>query len=237
MSAACTVTLYLYNDLKAAPLWTKEYTITEANNQTIFVVDDVVMSRLNDVHKGGVFFFGYYQDEIAAQDDTQGVDVYLNHWEQYNMVGYQGFEAAANFTDKTFVRDNYYGNYRTYGLNVELSTFADHTNTIIRNAYAFDKLQGLIMTQKCIELQMNSQRSNGGERMSRENYEMLYNEIEGLKGGEGIPYRQGLKDRILNEVKQLQRTFFDSSKITTGVPPVNTGAEMTNSFTWGNRPI
>jgi hypothetical protein len=155
------------------------------------------------------------------------------------MVGYQGFESVANFDDKTFLRDQYFSNYRTYGLNVELSTFADHTNTIIRNAYAWDKLQGLIMTQKCIELHMNSQRSNGGERMSRENYEKLYNEIEGLQGfkGDGIPNRQGLKDKIIREVSQVQKTFFNNQEITTGVPPVNDGRGITNSFTWGNRPV
>lgn len=229
-TAAATVTLYCYNDLKADPIWSKEYTVTEGYNQQVFVVDDLVLTRLNDTHKGGIFYLGYYQQEIENQS-VKAADVYLNWWAQFNMVGYQGFEAASDFDALTFVRSTYFSNYRTYGLNLELSTTRDQTNTVIRNANSFDKLQGLLMAVKCIELQMNSQRANGGQRISRENYEMLYNEIEGLKGGEGIPYRQGLKDRINREVKRLQHTFFPPSEVTYSIPPVN----GTNEFTpfWG----
>lgn len=234
MSKECTVTIYLYNDLKADPIWSKELTVDTPNNQQIFNLEEVVMSRLNDTHKGGVFFLGYYQDEIEAQV-TEGVDVYLNWWEQFNMVGYQGFEAASNYEAKTFVRDQYFSNYRTYGFNVEMSTFRDYTNTIVRNQYAFDKLQGLVMTVKCIELQMNTQRSNATERLSRENYEMLYNELEGIRGdGQSVPYRQGLRDKVMREVKQLQKTFFDDSEIITAIPPV-VGYDSYNNPKWGHQ--
>lgn len=234
MSTSCDITLYLFNDLKQLPIWEQQFSIAQPNNQTIFNIDDLVISRLNDEHKGGIFFFGYFQDEIAAQS-AEAVDVYLNWWQKYYMVGYQSMEAVSNWGDLTFVRDQYFSNFRTYGLNVEMSTFRDHTNTIIRNAYAWDKLQGLMMTVKCLELQMNSSRVNGGERLSRDVYEMLYNEVEGLKGGgEGVPYRQGLKDKIRNEVKRLQRTFFNNTEIETLVPP-STNNYFRNNPRWGNQ--
>lgn len=237
MSKACTVTLYLYNDIKADPLWTHAFNVTVPNSQTIFNLDDLYLSRLTDDHKGGVFYIGYYQDEIAGQADTEGVDVYLNAWESYYMVGYQGFEAASNYDDKTFQRDNYFSNFRTYGLNLELSTFVDYTNVIIRQAQQFDRLQGLLMTKKCMELAMNSPRTNGSERISREMYETMYNELEGLKGGEGIPYRQGLKDKIMNEVKRLQKSFYDDSEIETAIPPIVSNWNYSNDPRWGNKSI
>jgi len=220
MNKACTVTLYAFNDLKADPIWEQEYTVSMGYNQEPFVVDDLILSRLNNDYKGGVIFFGYFQDEIEAQG-AKAVDVYLNWWETFFMIGYQGFEAVSDYENLTFVRDQYFSNYRTYGLNLEISTSRDYTNTVIRNAHAFDRLQDMIMAQKCIELQMNSLRVNGEQRMSRENYEVLYNEIEGLKGGEGVPYRQGLKDRIQREVARVMHTFIPEERPTQAIPPTN----------------
>lgn len=220
MTAACNVTLYAFNDLKANPIWSKTIAVTEGYNQESTVIDDLIFSRLNNDYKGGVIFFGYFQDELEAQG-VKAVDVYLNWWEQFNYIGYQGFEAVSDYANLTFVRDQYFSNYRTYGLNVEFSTSRDYTNTVVRNAHAFDKLQGLLMAVKCIEIQMNSIRANGEQRTIRDNYEMLYNEIEGLKGGEGIPYRQGLKDRITREVKRLHDTFNPPDEVINSIPPVN----------------
>jgi hypothetical protein len=220
MNKACTVTLYAFNDLKADPIWNTTITVNEAYNQESTVIDDLILSRLNNLYKGGVIFFGYFQDQLEAQG-AKAVDVYLNWWEQFNYVGYQGFEAVSDFANLTFVRDQYFSNYKTYGLNLEISTSRDFTNTVIRNAHAFDKLQGLLMAVKCLELQMNSIRANGEQRTVRDNYEVLYNEIEGLKGGEGIPYRQGLKDRVIREVKRLEQTFYPKDEMFSSIPPVN----------------
>lgn len=232
MNIPCTVTLYAFNDLRADPIWSKEYTVTEGYNQECFAVDDLILSRLNNTYKGGVIFFGYFQAEIEAQG-AKAVDVYLNWWETFNMIGYQGFEATSNYEELTFVRNQYFSNYRTYGLNLEISTSRDYTNNVIRNAHAFDRLQDMIAAQKCIELQMNSLRVNGEQRMSRENYEILYNEIEGLKGGEGIPYRQGLKDRIQREVARVMHTFMPEEKPMQAIPPNN----LTETFypRWGQQ--
>lgn len=222
LSGAGNVTIYIYNDLKATAIWSKQYSVTAENNQEIQVVDDVILTRLNNEHKGGIFFIGYYQEELEDQG-IKAVDVYLNWWEQFNMIGYQAFEAVSNYGDKTFVRDQYFANFRTYGLNLEFSTNRDFTNTVIRNANAFDRLQDMIMAQKCIEVQLNSLRVNGEQRSNREAMETLYNEIEGLKGGEGIPYRQGLKDRIVAEVARVKHTFFHKEGIVNTIPPVNDG--------------
>lgn len=233
MSIPCTVTLYIYNDLKFDEIYTQEVEVTQGYNQEITVLDDVILSRLNNDYKGGVIFIGYYQDELEAQG-AKAVDVYLNWWETFYFIGYQGFEATSNYAEKTFVRDQYFSNYRTYGLNLEFSTNRDYTNTVIRNAHAFDRLQDMIMAQKCIEIEMNSLRVNGEQRFNREVYETLYNEIEGLRGGEGIPYRQGLKDRIIQEVARVKQTFIPKEQPMSAIPPVNDGRAITYPR-WGHQ--
>lgn len=227
---ACTVTIYVYSDVVADAIWEQEFTITAGYNQQVENITNLVLSRLNDEYKGSMLYVGYYQDEIEAQG-AKALNVYLNYWERFNCVGYQGFEATSDYENLTFVRDTYSSNYRTYGLNLEISSYRDHTNNVCRSPNVFDELQGLIMQQKCISIAMNSPRANGGNRMSRESYEMLYNEIEGLRGGEGIPYRQGLKDRIRREVKKVKDTFNRVAQPMYLIPPVRNN--FNRSLTYG----
>jgi hypothetical protein len=233
LSGAADVTLYCFSDMRQDPIWTKEVSVTKGYDQQQFIVDDLYLTLQNNEFKGGIIYFGYFQKQIADQG-VEALDILLQRWGSFYYIGYQGMEATSNYDELWFRRDLYYSNYRTYGLNLEISTARDYTNTVIRNAHAFDNLQDLIMTQLLIGLQMNSFRSNSDQRDSREAYELLYNEIEGLKGGEGIPYRQGLKDRIKYEVKRVMETFNPAKMPQNVIPPVNDG-DMYLTETWGNR--
>lgn len=232
MSAPCTVTIYVYNDLIQEPLYTKECTITQTDTQTLFFLDDLILNRLANTHKGGVFFLGYYQDEIQEQGVT-ATDVFLNWWNQYKIVGYQGFEAKSNYENKTFTRDQYFSNYRTYGLLLEMSTYHDFTNTVIRNAQAFDGLQGLMMASKCIELAIYSNRSNRDNRLTKENYNTM---SATLHGGQSefkqIPSKASLPYKIDEEIRKLQRTFMGNNNIITAIPPTNVSQFYVNPK-WG----
>jgi hypothetical protein len=237
-TAPCTFTIYLYNDLRADAVYTKQITVAKGYDQTIINIDDLIINRLNDTNKGSVFFIGYYQDELQAQG-VQAVDVFLNWWHTYNMIGYQGFEAISNYANKTFIRDQYVSNYRTYGFNMELSSYYDHTNTIIRNAYAFDRLQGLMMTYKCIEETVNSNRSNLEQRISGENFDIMYSMLQGgyieRQGNRtATPSKMSLRSTIESEIDRVRKTFFDNSKIETSIPPVNVNDYYVNPH-WGNQ--
>ena len=235
MSAPCTVTIYVYNDVRVAPLWTGTITVPTGNDQTIVNIDDLVLNYQSDVNKGSVFFVGYYQDEIAAQG-VQATDVYLNDWESYYMAGYQAFEATAAFNpaapaSSTFVRDRYYSNYRTHGLNLEMSTYYDYTNTIVRNASQFDRLIGLMMVAKCIEEVMFSQRSNMTQRLTQEQMQLLYEDLEGkipafaysVPMAVNVPYKSGLRNKIEREIWRITQTFKPDDTVITTVPPANDG--------------
>jgi len=226
MSAPCTVTLYLYNDVVAAPLWTQVVTVPAAASQYVVNLDDLVLHYSDDTHKTGTFFFGYYQDEIAGQDVT-ALDVYLNSFNSYNMVGYQCFQATSDFAAKTFVRSMYQTNYRTFGLNLEMSSYNDFTNTIVRNASQFDRLLGMCMTAKCISEVMASTRSNGTQRISERQLEALSRTLEGnlqntlYEFGVNIPYRTGLKNKIEREMWRMTQTFLPDEEVGVSIPPLN----------------
>ena len=236
---ACTVTIYVFNDLLQAPIWQQEFTVTTGYNQEIFNIDDLILNRLNNTNKGGVFFVGYFQAEVEAQD-AKAVDVYLNNFAVYNIIGYQQFEATSDYNTLWFRRDMYYANFRTYGVNLEISTYYDHTNTIIRNAYAFDRLQGLMMTFKCIEDTVYSNRSNIDQRISAENFDAMLTYLNGgsVQRGDskiGRPSKASLGQLIEQEVDRVRKTFYDNTQMVTAIPPVNEG-DVLNSFTFG-RPI
>ena len=226
MSAPCTVTLYLYNDVVAAPLWTKVVTVPAAASQYVVNLDDLILHYSDDTHKTGTFFFGYYQDELAAQD-VMAMDVYLDSFNSYYMLGYQCFQAVADYTAKTFVRSMYQTNYRTFGLNLEISSYNDYTNTIVRNAAQFDRLLGMCMTAKCITEVMTSTRTNGTQRISEQQLEMLFKTLEGSMQNTlyefevNIPYRTGLKNKIEREMWRMTQTFLPDEQVQVSVPPIN----------------
>jgi hypothetical protein len=248
MSGPCTVTLYLYNDLLKDHIWTKDIIVTAGQNQQITDIDDLILHYSDDTHKTGTFFLGYYQDQLDAQDVTS-FDVYLDSFSGYNMLGYQCFEADSNYDAKTFVRSQYQSNYRTFGLNLEISTYNDFTNTIVRNASQFDRLLGMTMSGKCIGEVMNSSRINKDSVLSQEQLQVLYRQLEGSvqnpntrsEFAVNIPYRTGLKNAIERERWRMTQTFLPDAKIFVGIPPVNNdddrkgmrrhGSDMANN--WG----
>lgn len=230
MSKACNVTLYLYNDMVQAPLWTKSISVPVAASQYVVNIDDLILHYSDDTHKTGIFYFGYYQDELAAQGATS-LDVYLDLFNTYNIVAYQGFQAVSDYAAKTFVRQQYTSNYRTYGLNLEISTYNDFTNTIVRNASQFDRLLGMCMVEKCISEVMSSGRSNSGQRVSEQQLEILYRTLEGTAGFSNtsrafdvnVPYKTGLRNKIEREMYRMTQTFLPDDKIMVTIPPVNNG--------------
>lgn len=221
-TAPCTVTIYIYNDLRLDPLWQQDIDVIKEYDQTIINIENLYLSRLDDQHKGGIFYYGYYQDQLAEQG-VEAVDVYLTWWEEPNMFAYQAFEANMDETFG-FVRNSYYSNWRTYGLGVEVSTWWNYTNTIIRNAHEFDNLIGLFMIQKAIEETMQTTRANAQQLLTQDQMAMLYDTLEGRAGrfktsNTAVDFATGIRNRIELEVKRVQKTFFPDDEMIFTIPP------------------
>lgn len=207
-----TFKLYLFNENRRAPIWSQEVSAT-AGDQTILPLQDCIFKFSSENNKGGLFYFGYFQDDLGT---AQALEQNFNDWNCGLLYDAVSFESAAIGLD--FDRTYVYGNYRNYGLNLELNVFRDYTRVIIQNAYLFDELIGLHMAAKVVEGVIYSTRSNKTERITAESSGQLYTDLNLAMPVENSPFGIGIKSRITREVKKVYHTFFPKEKIKTSTP-------------------
>lgn len=207
-----TFNLYLYNETRKAPLWSKEVTAV-GNDETIIPLDDLIFKHSSPDNKGGLFYLGYFQDDLGAVRAIEQNEIILNPGLIYDAVS---FESKA--TVDQFDKEQVYNNYRNYGLNLELSVFRDYTKTIVQNAYLFDELVGLHMAARVIEGVIFSERSNKTQRISAENSQQLYTDLNQSIPTQEVPFNSGIKTKISRELKKVYRNFFPKDKILTVTP-------------------
>lgn len=221
-NANATFTLYLYQDAIIAPLYQKEVTVT-AYNEAYIDLDDWIVNYVSSKSMGGVFYIGYYQDEINAQGAV-ALDEFVTQWNRSYAFGYTAMEAVADFANKTFVRIAVPYTLRTYGMNMEVQTYYDFTNKIIKNASLFDEAIGLTMAIEALGYMAYSARSNKTQRITQEMGSIIYNEI--MNSGDALqlnPYVAGLKQQLTQEIGRLNRNFFRDDRIVeikTTRPPI-----------------
>jgi hypothetical protein len=180
----------------------KKWEVTsKANSQTVVPLN-YELAYSNDIVKGGVWFLGYFQDDL---DTVKALD-YNPVPNCYNIVGGIAFESKASNGD--FDREIYGKSAGMYGLNVEIASYVDHTEQIVNSAHLFDNLQGLMMAAKVIEMVYNSTRSNANQRLNKENISMLYSELNAVTTADR-PFVQGLKRNIVQEIEKIQEAFED----------------------------
>lgn len=194
-------TLYLFHDGNKSPIWSGSVSAV-ANEITYIELPELVMTQT----RGGNYYLGYFQDEIGtAKAISEEVDCWtIPHCFRYGPVESQRIPGEWNF-DRKIISDTSY----TYGLNVELTSFKDRTENIIRNAKLFDELIGLQMAYMVIESIIHSTRSNGTERMLREGIDKtaLYMDLKGTMPVSDAPTTLGLDKRIAKEIEQIQKSF------------------------------
>lgn len=215
-------TLYLYQDAIVAPLYTIEVT-AEAYNEAYIELPNWIVNYVSAKSMGGVFYIGYYQDEIAAQNAV-ALDEFVTQWNRSYVFGYTAFEAVADFANLSFVRVAVPYTLRTYGMNLEVQTYRDFTNKIIKNASLFDEAIGLTMAVEALGYITYSGRSNKTQRITQEMATVIYNEI--MNSGDALqlnPYVAGLKQQLTQEIGRLNKNFFPdrrTGEIITTRPPV-----------------
>lgn len=208
LDGAKTFNLYIYKDFKTDPLVTKEITTTAYEETTVSVGE--VLNYLSSTNKGGVYYIGYYQDDLG---DAKAVDC-SPICNEFKIVGFTSIEAT---TDATFGfnRYQYAANYSTYGLNIELSSYHDYTERVVNAAKAglFDEYIGLAMATKVVEHAMNAQRLNGQAIQASAQLSQLYDQLNNEPdNAPGMPVSPGLKSRLKREVKKLQDAFKQHQK-------------------------
>jgi len=207
-NGATTFNVYLFDNVKKAPVKTLEVT-TEADNQVIVSPEDWLLTYTSNTSKSGLYFLGYFQDDLG---DVQAYDEQPYNWNCGNCYGVRQIEANVVPSEVDFIRYNPFITTRTQGLNIEFSSLVDFTEMIIRSPQAFDKAIGLQMAAMVVERVIHSQRSNLTQRISEHGAEKLYNDLNQDMATQEMPYSSGLKNQLRRELKRLHDNFFPKAK-------------------------
>lgn len=201
-NGAVTFNMYCFHSAKGN-IWTKSVT-TFANAETVVDVDDLILSISKATQKAGVYYIGYFQDDLGS---VKAIYDSAKDYEDTYIFGYTGFEAdiltATTYDNQTIVETN-----KDYGLNLEFTSVRDFTNLIIRNAKQFDRAIGLQVACDVIEQIIMSTRSNATERLNKEFAAQIYNDLNLATINDTQPYSTGLKNQLTSEIQRLNRNLF-----------------------------
>ena len=207
-NGAVTFPLYLFSSVKKSPIKQMEVT-TEGESQVVVVPEDWMLNYLDGNIKGGIFYLGYFQDDLGS---VQAYDEQPTCWLTGKVYGSRIIEAPTVPGQTDFVRYNPYSTSRTHGLNIEFTSVIDFTEMIVKNPHAFDKAIGLQMAAMVVEKLIHSVRSNRTQRISEEAAGRLYNDLNLDMHTPELPYSSGLKNQLRRELKRLHDNFFPPQK-------------------------
>jgi hypothetical protein len=204
-----TFNLYVFNDSKKAPLTVIEVT-TIANSQTVINLPDIVLNHIGGSNLSGGFYIGYFQDDIGGAKAI---------WEQgcpqFKASYYWSFiESDKKAGEYDFNRGQIGRNNISYGINLHVSTFRDHTWQIVKKAFLFDNVIGLQMAACVIEEILYSTRSNSGERILKDAAQVNASiDLTGVAPiSDGPANTIGLRKKIDQELARLKKSFFPKPK-------------------------
>lgn len=215
-NGVATFNLYLFQDMQAMPLFTQEIT-TAARSEVLADLTDWIIRYAQPTSQGGVFYLGYFQDDLGQ---VQALDQFVNRWNESLAFGYTAFEAVKT-ASANFNRIQVPYTYRTYGMNLEIQTYKDFTNLIVKNASLFDEAIGLMMACVVLGYEAYSTRTNFGERNLKDMAAVIYGDINNAGySNESNPFVAGLKKQIQREIKRINDNFFKRAGVVTSRPPV-----------------
>lgn len=224
-----TFNLYLFDNVKKAPIKAIEVT-TQADNQVVVMPEDWLLSYMSTASKSGLYFLGYFQDDLG---DVQAYDEQPFIWNCGNCYGVRQIEANVVPSEVDFIRYNPFITNRTQGLNIEFSSLVDFTEVIIRSPQAFDKAIGLQMAAMVVERVVHGQRSNGTQRIAEATAGRLYNDLNLDMATPEMPYSSGLKNQLRRELKRLHDNFFPKAKATSTTITDNSCLYTPKHNPWG----
>ncbi|MDB5288535.1 MAG: hypothetical protein JWR05_3484 [Mucilaginibacter sp.] len=195
-----TFNMYLYQDGIRTPLKTIPINVV-AWQHTAVDFSDLVLN----FKTGQRYYFLYNQAELGSAKAIR---------EQVQTIATtRCFEAYSIQMPPTTDGSVFNINAKQYpalpmGVNLEIISFKDHTQKIIRMANLFDEVQGLQMAAFAMELVNNNTRSNATERLTEQKSQQAFMELNQAFATKEVPVTPGLKSRIMAEFKKLRNTFY-----------------------------
>jgi hypothetical protein len=205
-----TFNLYLFKDGKKSPLSVIEVSAV-AYEATVVNFSDMVLNYIGSNTKGGRFYFGYFQDALGPAKAIQEQSCQFNTTRLFCATP---VESKKNEGEYDFDRNQRSYTMQPHGLNLEMSSFRDHTNAIVRKAHLFDEVIGLTVAYMTLEQIIYAVRSNGTERVLKDQLQQIGINLD-LNGAAPIsdsPRIKGLNSRIEEELKRMRQSFFPKPK-------------------------
>lgn len=196
-----TFNLYLFKEGTPSPIWTKEVE-AKAGEQTVIDISDIYLNYA--ALKGGRFYLVYFQDDLGT---AKAIQEQICGWNRTHCIGAQAFTAPR--IGSSFSKDNRSFPMAPYGLNLEVTSFRDWTQDIVKKANYFDNLIGLTMAYMVIEESLYTNRSNATERNNKDDLQTAGLQLD-LKGAAPVsasPKIQGLQSRIDQEAVRVKKQF------------------------------
>lgn|GEM_PF-1347085 len=206
-----TFDLYLFQDNRKTPVWIQSVSAI-GKQQTVINLPDLVLNYITNVQMGGSFYIGYFQTDLGS---AQAFDEQRCRVNRYPF-GWEAIESPKNTGEYDFDRVTGRSS-RTYGLNLNTSTFRDHTQQIVRKAALFDNLIGLQMAAMIIEETIYTTRSNSTERGLKDGLEkgMAYMDLNNAMPVSDAPRVVGLQKKMAEELARVRKGFFPGQKTQT----------------------
>lgn len=206
--------LYLFKAGKKSPVWQTTVNVT-AYEDTHVSFSDLVLSYVNGATRGETFYFGYFQDDLGAAKAIRRNE----DWEDdTNAFSYESIVADKKVGVTDFNRDQIGCTNVCYGLRLEVSSFKDWTQIIVKKAPLFDEAIGLTMAAMVIEQVIYSLRGNGTERLLKGGITeaALMQDLTGVAPvSDGPPPVMGLKARLDRELKRVKNSLFTTPRAQT----------------------
>jgi hypothetical protein len=195
-----TFNMYLFQDGVRTPLKTISVT-AQAFQHTMVEFDQMVLSAKTGIR----YYLVYNQNDLgSAQAIREQVETYA----QFKIANVYSIGLPVTTDGSYFNQNNRQYPAQPLGINLEVMTFKDHTQQILRKANFFDEVQGLQMAAFAMELTNNSNRSNKDQRQSEQQSQQQFIELNQAFATKEVPVTPGLKSRIMAEFKRLRETFF-----------------------------
>ena len=203
-NGVATFNLYLFNDLTLAPL--KVQSVTSVANSQMIVRLDWILKYIDD-NKGGLFYIGYFQNDLGS---VLAVDEQLNLWDDSKCFGAWPFQSPQTDT-LNFNRINPSVVFRTYGMNMEVSSYRDYTEMIVMNAHLFDEARGLLMAIYILEIIKNSSRTDRDNRQANQMIKLDY-DLDLAFPTKEAPFMAGLRAQLKREYQRINDNFWPKAQ-------------------------
>jgi hypothetical protein len=205
-----TFNLYLFKDGKKSPLSVIQVSAI-ANEATVVNFSDLVLNYIGSATKGSRFYFGYFQDDLGAARAIQEQICSMNKTRCFSAMPAVSKKNAGEYD---FDRNQRSYTVQPYGINLEMSSFRDHTQQIVKKANLFDEVIGLTVAYMTIEQIIYAVRSNVNERILKDELARVGVSLD-LTGSAPLsdsPKIKGLTQRIDEEYKRMRKSFFPKAK-------------------------